>query len=263
MPVPEDAAPKLELVNVSRSFGGVAAVKDISLTVARQECRGIVGPNGAGKTTLFNLITGFLAPDRGEIRYDGTRINRLPPYRRAELRISIVFQASRLFRGMTAAENVMVGAHRWTHGGLVTAACRLPRHRREERKVREAASAALERTGLGRWAETPAGLLPFGMQRSLQVARALCADPAMLLLDEPASGLRAGEREDLAALLGGLKTDGLTLLLVEHDVAFVSQLADAVTVLNLGAVLAEGPPRAVFEDPRVVEAYIGGVQGAA
>ena len=246
-----------------RSFGGVRAVSDVSLTVAQGELRGVIGPNGAGKSTLFSLIGGHLAPDEGTITYRGQRIERLAPHQRARLRISIVFQASRLFRGMTVLENVMVGAHVWSRHGFLAASLRLPGHRREERQIRRRAEEAIERVGLGDWTGTNAESLPLGQQRSLQVARALCGEPEVLLLDEPASGLRAAERESLATLIGQLKREGLTMMLVEHDVAFVAGLADKVTVLDLGAVIAEGPPGKVLRDPAVVTAYLGKDQARA
>lgn len=255
---PTRGATALDVEGLARSFGGVYAVSDVSMSVAEGELRGVIGPNGAGKSTLFNLISGHLAPDRGLITYQGKRIDRLPPHERARLRISIVFQAARLFRGMTVLENVMVGAHVWSRHGFVEAALRLPRHRREEREIRRRAEEAIERVGLGAWASTRAESLPLGQQRSLQVARALCGDPALLLLDEPASGLRAGEKEAFAVLLSLLKAEGLTMMLIEHDVSFVSHLADIVTVLDLGRVIAEGPPGQALRDPAVIAAYIGG-----
>lgn len=255
--VPPDGVPALEVEGLARSFGGVYAVSDVSMSVGEGELRGVIGPNGAGKSTLFNLISGHLAPDRGVITYRGRRIDRLSPHERARRRISIVFQAARLFRGMTVLENVMVGAHVWSRHGFLEAALRLPRHGREEREIRRRAEGAIERVGLDAWASTRAESLPLGQQRSLQVARALCGDPELLLLDEPASGLRAGEKEAFAALLGLLKREGLTMMLVEHDVNFVSSLADVVTVLDLGRVIAEGPPGQALRDPAVIAAYIG------
>jgi branched-chain amino acid transport system ATP-binding protein len=247
----------LRIERLARSFGGVYALSDVTMTVGAGELRGVIGPNGAGKSTLFNVISGHLVPDQGTIAYRGRRIDGLPPHERARLRISIVFQAARLFAGMTVLENVMVGAHVWTRHGFGAAALRLPRHRREEREIRRRAEETVERVGLTAWAAARAESLPLGQQRSLQVARALCAEPELLLLDEPAAGLRAGEKEALAALLGQLKAAGLTMMLIEHDVGFVSHLADAVTVLDVGTVLAEGPPDQVTRDPAVIAAYLG------
>jgi branched-chain amino acid transport system ATP-binding protein len=240
-----------------RSFGGVYAVRDVGMRVADGELRGVIGPNGAGKSTLFSLISGHLRPDRGTLVYGGARIDRLPPHRRARLGIAIAFQGARLFRGMTVLENIMVGAHSWTRHEFVAAALRLPRHRREEPDIRARAREVLELVGLADWAGRPAESLPLGQQRVLQVARALCARPTLLLLDEPASGLRAGERGALADLLRQLHSEGLTMLLVEHDVSFVTRLADRVTVLDLGRVVAEGTPAEIRADERVVGAYLG------
>jgi len=251
------ATPALRVDGLSRSFGGVYAVSDVSLSVAGGELRGVIGPNGAGKSTLFNLISGHLAPDRGVVAYQGRRIEGLAPHVRARLRISIVFQTARLFSGMTVLENVMVGAHVRSRHGFVEAGLRLPRCRREEREIRGWAEQAIERVGMGAWATAPAESLPLGQQRTLQVARALCGDPQLLLLDEPASGLRAGEKEAFAALIGALKEEGLTMMLVEHDVRFVAGLSDVVTVLDLGRVIAEGPPDEVLRDPAVIAAYLG------
>ncbi|HUR07633.1 MAG TPA: ABC transporter ATP-binding protein [Nonomuraea sp.] len=247
----------LAVTGISRSFGGVYAVGDVTLSVAEGEVCGVIGPNGAGKSTLFNLITGHLPADRGEITFLGRRVERLPPHRRARLGMSIVFQGARVFRGMTVRENVMVGMHSRTRAGFVAAALRLPRHRADEREIAREADLALDRVGLAEWADRSADQLPIGQQRALQLARALCARPRLLLLDEPASGLRGGERERLAALVEELRASGLTILLIEHDVAFVTRLADRVVVLDLGRVIADGSPAEVRADPLVLAAYLG------
>ncbi|MCA2224612.1 ABC transporter ATP-binding protein [Nonomuraea aurantiaca] len=247
----------LAVTGIARSFGGVYAVDDVTLSVADGEVCGIIGPNGAGKSTLFNLITGHLLADRGEIAFLGRRVERLAPHSRARLGMSIVFQGARVFRGMTVRENVMVGAHSRTRAGFVAAALRLPRHRADEREIAREADLALDRVGLAEWADRPADQLPIGQQRALQLARALCARPRLLLLDEPASGLRGGERERLAALVEELRASGLTILLIEHDVAFVTRLADRVVVLDLGRVIADGSPAEVRADPLVLAAYLG------
>jgi branched-chain amino acid transport system ATP-binding protein len=252
----------LELRGLSRAFGGVYAVREVDIDVPPGELHGIIGPNGAGKSTLFNLIGGQLVPDAGTVTYDGERIDRLPPHRRAARGIGVVFQAARVFRGMTALENVMVGAHAATRVGMIAAALRLPAHRAEERRIREQARQSLARAGLADWADRPAEALPLGQQRALQVARALCGGPRLLLLDEPASGLRAAERARLAELIEELRADGLTMMLVEHDVGFVTRLADRVTVLDLGRVVTTGSPDEVRTHPEVVRAYLG-VEAAA
>ena len=247
----------LRIEELSRPFGGVYAVRGVSTEVKEGELRGIIGPNGAGKSTLFNLISGHLRPESGRIVFRGDRIDGLGPHERATRGIAIVFQGARIFRGMTVRENVMVGAHSWTRHGFFAAALRTPRHRREEREIRESADGALEQVGLLDWADRDADSLPLGQQRSMQVARALCARPALLLLDEPASGLRAGEREELARLFEALRDRGLSMMLVEHDVRFVSRLSDRITVLNLGQVLGEGTPDEIRRDRRVIDAYLG------
>jgi branched-chain amino acid transport system ATP-binding protein len=247
----------LALDKLSRSFGGVYAVRDVNLDVPPGELRGIIGPNGAGKSTLFNLIGGQLRADHGSVSFDGARIDKMPAHRRAVLGIGVVFQGARVFRGMTALENVMVGAHASTRAGMVAGALRLPRHWAEERAIRERAHECLDRAGLSAWADRPAEALPLGQQRALQLARALCGRPRLLLLDEPASGLRAAERQQLAELIRALRADGLTMMLVEHDVALVTQLADRVTVLDLGRVIAEGTPAEIRADPLVIAAYLG------
>lgn len=252
----------LEVQAVARSFGGVFAVRDVTMSVAAGELRGVIGPNGAGKSTLFNLISGHMSTEHGSITYRETRLDRSPPHRRARDGISIVFQGARLFRGMTALENVMVGAHCRTRHGFAAGALRLPRHRGEEREIRRRAESALQRVRLADRAHEYAESLPLGQQRALQLARALCAEPRLLLLDEPASGLRAGERAALAELVTDLHRQGLTMMLVEHDVNFVARLADRITVLDLGEVIAEGTPTEVSRDERVIAAYLGGEEAA-
>jgi ABC-type branched-subunit amino acid transport system ATPase component len=247
----------LDVSGVSRAFGGVYAVRDLGLEVAHGETHAVIGPNGAGKSTLFRMIGGQLAASSGTIRYDGGRIDRLAAHRRATLGIAIVFQEARIFRGMTAIENVMVGAHAVTRAGSLAAVLRLPAHGREEREIRHRAQQALSRVDLTAWAHRPADALPLGQQRALQMARALCGQPRLLLLDEPASGLRAAERAALAELIEQLRTDGLTMMLIEHDVAFVARLADRITVLDLGRVIARGAFPSIRVDPKVIAAYLG------
>jgi branched-chain amino acid transport system ATP-binding protein len=247
----------LGIEGLSRHFGGIYAIRNVSIALEKGELRGVIGPNGAGKSTLFHVISGHLRPDAGRVILRGEPIGALSPHERARRGISIVFQSARIFRGMTVRENVMVGAHARTRHGFVEAAFRLPRHRREEREIRESADEALARVGLLDWADRAADALPLGQQRSMQVARAVCAKPSLLLLDEPASGLRSSEREQLARLIDDLHRGGLTTMLIEHDVSFVTRLADRITVLDLGQVIAEGTPDEVRRDDRVITAYLG------
>ncbi len=259
----EGMRPLLEADALELSFGGVKATNGVDLRVAPGELRGVIGPNGAGKSTLFGLISGHLQPDAGEVRLDGERIDRLPPHRRAEKGIAIVFQGARLFSGMTVLENVAVGAHARTTSGVAAAIVRAPRQQREEIAIFEDAQQALDRVGLGDWGERDPGQLPLGVQRRVQLARALVAEPRLLLLDEPASGLRAGERDDFEALVTTLRADGTTILLVEHDVGMVLRLADRITVLELGTVIAEGAPAEIRRNQRVIEEYLGTAHGEA
>jgi branched-chain amino acid transport system ATP-binding protein len=253
----------LEAEALTRRFGGVVAVDDVAIGVAEGELAGVIGPNGAGKSTLFHLITGHLRPDAGRVRFAGRDVTALSPDRRARLGVAIAFQAVRLFRGLSVLDNVRVGAQAWTLHGFVEAALRLPRHRREERAIRAAAEQALERTGLTAVAARPAESLPIGQQQAVQLARALCGRPRLLLLDEPAAGLRAAERERLARLLAALRDEGLSMLLVEHDVAFVARVASRITVMDRGRVIAAGRPAEVRADARVIEAYLGQARRAS
>lgn len=249
--------PALHVQGLSRRFGGVHAVADVSFRVEPGELRGVIGPNGAGKSTLFHLIAGHLRPSAGRIALGSETIDRLRPDQRAKRGIAIVYQGDRIFRGMTVRENVMVGAHASARHGFLAAALRLPRCRREERELRFKADAALDRVGLGAVADRPAESLPLGQQRTMQLARALAADPKVLLLDEPAAGLRATERSQLAQLIREVRAGGPTVLLVEHDVALVTSLSDKITVLDLGRVIAEDEPAAIRRHPAVLAAYLG------
>lgn len=250
----------LRVEALSRRFGGVYAVQDLSFEVAPGELRGIIGPNGAGKSTLFHVIAGQLRANSGRVLLRGEPIDRLRPDQRARRGLGIVYQGTRIFRGLTVRENIMVGAHSRTRHGFFNAALRLPLCRREEREIRARADALLEQVGLTGLGDRAAESLPLGQQRAMQLATALAANPSVLLLDEPASGLHSTERSQFARLLRGLRSQGMTLLLVEHDVALVTSLSDKITVLDLGCSIAEGSPAEIRADPRVIAAYLGSVE---
>ena len=239
------------------SFGGLAALTELSFAVPRGIVKAVIGPNGAGKTTLFNLITGFLTPDLGQIIFRGEAIQGRPAYAVAMRGIARTFQLVQLFDHMTVLENVMVGRHRLTRAGLFGGILRLPAMRREEAAIEARAWEALEFVGLAGRAHQPAGFLPLGLKRLLEIARALASEPRLLLLDEPASGLDQIESDRLGEMILALRSQGLTILLVEHDMSLTMEVAEEIVVLNYGQLLAEGPPRAIQKHPEVIAAYLG------
>ncbi len=247
----------LETRGLSRHFGGVAALTDLDLAVAPGTVTAVIGPNGAGKTTLFNLLTGVLRPSGGGIRFLGREVAGKPPHAVAALGMARTFQNLQLFPQMTVLETVQVGREARRGAGFLGALFRPPPVVRAERAAREAAWEQLALIGLADRADDLATSLPFGQQRLLEIARALATEPALLLLDEPAAGLSAGERAALARLVGDIRAAGVTTLLVEHDMAFVMRLADRVAVLNFGAKIADDSPAAVQRDPAVIAAYLG------
>ena len=252
----------LKLDRVTRRFGGLLAVDAIDLDVEQGGVTAIIGPNGAGKTTLFHLISGFQTPNGGRIVFDGQDITGLPPDRIAAHGLIRTFQLVQLFRDLSAIENVKVGCHLRTRGGIVTALIRPKSARQTEAEVDATARELLAFVGLADHGALPASALTYGRQRLLEIARALAVRPKLLLLDEPAAGLNAEETKLLSATIRKIVTQGTTVLLIEHDMTLVMNTADKVAVLDFGAKIAEGSPRTVRDDPAVIAAYLGTAEAA-
>jgi branched-chain amino acid transport system ATP-binding protein len=247
----------LETRNLQRFFGGLHAVKDVSLKVPRGTIQAVIGPNGAGKTTLFNLIAGTLPPHDGQVLFRGRPITAWKPHAIAELGIARTFQTTRLFPHMTVLENVMVGRHPRTRCGFLAGMLNLPRTWREDREIQSSALAILRDLGLEGLADQTASNLPFGKQRLVEFARALATEPTLLLLDEPAAGLNIYETRELASLILRIRQRGITCLVVEHDMSLVMDISDDVAVLDGGQKIAQGPPRAIQSNPEVIRIYLG------
>lgn len=247
----------LEIRGVGKKFGGVKALQEIDFCLERNSITGLIGPNGAGKTTLFNLITGIFPADRGEIRFEGRPVNYRPVYELVRLGIARTFQNVELFENMTVLENILVGLHTRTKYGMIGSMLRFPRVMREERQATSRAMELLEFVGLQAYMDRKSGDLPFGWQRLLELARALAADPRILLLDEPAAGLNMSETRDLGNLINQIRDQGVTILLVEHDMNLTMSISEKIVVLDQGRKIAEGPPRDIQSDETVMAAYLG------
>ncbi|MBU8878434.1 ABC transporter ATP-binding protein [Bacillus sp. FJAT-29790] len=247
----------LKINNITKNFGGISALTDVSFTLNEGEIYGLIGPNGAGKTTMFNIITSMFPPTSGEITFNGDSITGIKPHKITEKGICRTFQNIRLFSQMTALENVMVGGHCRSTSGVLKGVFRTKAQRNEEKKLTDTAIDLLELVGLAGFEEVIAENLAYGQQRRLEIARALASNPRLLLLDEPAAGMNETETDSLFDLIKKVQARGTTVLIIEHDMPLVMKLCDRITVLNFGKKLAEGTPEEIQNNQAVIEAYLG------
>ena len=247
----------LEVSALSRSFGGLQAVSDVSFNVEEGSIKSVIGPTGAGKTTLFNLISGFLRPDRGEVTFRGTAMGGRKPHQVAARRLSRTFQHIQLFPHMSVLENVMMGRHIHTGAGFIAGMLRLPWSLQETRRNMEKCREVLDLLDLGRLAGKEATSLAYGQQRVVELARALASEPLLLLLDEPAAGLNMRETADMSDLIVRIREMGVTVLIVEHDMSLVMGISDEIMVLSYGSKIAEDTPRGIQKNSEVIRVYLG------
>ncbi|MEN8258194.1 MAG: ABC transporter ATP-binding protein [Thermodesulfobacteriota bacterium] len=247
----------LQVRDLNKRFGGLHAVNSVSFDVQKGAIKSVIGPNGAGKTTLFNLICGSLGADSGAVKFDSKSILGLKPYQIASTGVSRTFQNIKMFPGMTALENVMVGLHTKSKAGFWAGMFPLPATRREEKKIRARAHELLELLDIDQFADIEASSLAFGQQRAVEFARALASDPTLLLLDEPAAGLNIYETAEVARLITKIQQQGITVLLVEHDMSLVMDISDEIVVLSFGQHIAEGTPGEIQHNKEVIQIYLG------
>ncbi|UOO89214.1 ABC transporter ATP-binding protein [Vitreoscilla massiliensis] len=247
----------LNIKGIVKRFGGLTALNDVGLHINKGEVYGLIGPNGAGKTTLFNVLTGLYVPDEGEFTFAGHNLFQVKPDKVVKAGIARTFQNIRLFGEMTALENVMIGRHTRSHAGAIGSILRTPRVKKEEAAIAQKAYDLLEYVGISDVVDEQARNLSYGHQRRLEIARALACEPKLLALDEPAAGMNPSETEGLKHLMSKIRDDGVTILLIEHDVKLMMELCDRIAVLDYGQKIAEDFPEGIRTNPRVIEAYLG------